>query len=674
MKKYFTRHLAYRYVGSVFMVLIVTLGSFGGYLYNQQVVDELKNNRQISESTLNNVALALENWIDMQVRLTQMTARSKAVIDACMNPTNPEMRTKAQKLLQQVHDAYGIYENVPLAVHLPKGESVAISVNGEERVVRDGTFLIDTVGGKTLGKGGADRSFVKASRQGKKYFVSQVYPSILRGNPIFVIAVPVNNEGRHVGTLLVAPQMDAFTDLFINKARIGKTGSLFFMDDRGMFIAHKSSDMILQKDVGDHSEYLKRILAGKTDFFSSQGTDEEYRYLVKPININENNILHQWILCATQSRSEITAEADAFAVWLGIAGGILLLLLGFVLIWLTRRLVTRPLSKGVEFAEHMAEGDFSQTLEIRQQDEIGLLAGALNRMVSTVGDVAIVAREASDGVSAGSSELASTSNMLSSGAADQAASIEEVASSMEEMAHNISQNAQNAQETRRIASEAAENANKTGQSVAQAIEAMTNIAEKISIIEEIARQTNLLALNAAIEAARAGEHGKGFAVVAAEVRKLAERSGEAAAEIGELSTHSMGVAQEAGEMLKKLVPSIQKTAELVQEIAAASNEQQAGAEQINRAVSQLDTIIQQNASGAEEMASVSENLAEQGLQLKETVAFFQVGQREHRILPHNPVVSAHPVQPTVLPCDIPSPGNANLPRNDSFPDREFEKY
>jgi len=154
---------------------------------------------------------------------------------------------------------------------------------------------------------------------------------------------------------------------------------------------------------------------------------------------------------------------------------------------------------------------------------------------------------------------------------------------------------------------------------------MKEIAGKISIIEEIARQTNLLALNAAIEAARAGEHGKGFAVVASEVRKLAERSQTAAGEISKLSRSSVEVAEKAGDMLARIVPDIQKTAELVQEISAGSNEQSIGAEQINKAIQQLDQVIQQNASATEEMASTSEELSSQAEQLQDTISFFKVG-------------------------------------------------
>jgi methyl-accepting chemotaxis protein len=151
---------------------------------------------------------------------------------------------------------------------------------------------------------------------------------------------------------------------------------------------------------------------------------------------------------------------------------------------------------------------------------------------------------------------------------------------------------------------------------------MRQIAGKISIVEEIARQTNLLALNAAIEAARAGEHGKGFAVVASEVRKLAERSQRAAGEITELAGTSVEVAERAGKLLSMILPDVQKTAELVQEITAASREQDAGASQINKAIQQLDQVIQQNAAGSEETSSTSEELSGQAAQLQSAISFF----------------------------------------------------
>jgi methyl-accepting chemotaxis protein len=196
---------------------------------------------------------------------------------------------------------------------------------------------------------------------------------------------------------------------------------------------------------------------------------------------------------------------------------------------------------------------------------------------------------------------------------------------MEQMAANIKQNADNAGQTEKIARQSATDAQASGEAVTRAVSAMQTIAEKITIVQEIARQTDLLALNAAVEAARAGEHGRGFAVVASEVRKLAERSQTAAAEISTMSSQTVKAAQEAGEMLGRLVPDIKKTAELVAEISAACREQDIGGDQINQAIQQLDKVTQQNASASEEMSATSEELAAQSEQLQASISYFRLG-------------------------------------------------
>jgi len=228
-------------------------------------------------------------------------------------------------------------------------------------------------------------------------------------------------------------------------------------------------------------------------------------------------------------------------------------------------------------------------------------------------------------VASGSRELSASSEEMSQGASEQAASAEEVSSSMEQMSANVRQNADNAMQTEKIALKSAEDALESGNSVAKTVAAMRDIVDKISVIEDIARQTDLLALNAAIEAARAGDQGRGFAVVASEVRRLAERSQIAAGEISRLSASSVDIAEKAGEMLARLVPDIQKTAGLVQEIAASSGEQDRSAVQINQAIQQLDQVIQQNSSVSEEMASTSEELSGQADMLQDTIEFFRVG-------------------------------------------------
>ena len=320
-----------------------------------------------------------------------------------------------------------------------------------------------------------------------------------------------------------------------------------------------------------------------------------------------------------------TAMSSASSARIGVISGIVIgIIIALLLGVLITRMITGPINKAVDFAKAIATGDLTKTVDIDQKDEVGQLAKALNDMVQKLTEIVSSVQSASDNVASGSEELSSTAQQLSQGATEQAASVEETTSSMEEMGSNIQQNADNSNQTEKISLKASKDAEESGQAVDEAAIAMKEIAGKISIIEEIARQTNLLALNAAIEAARAGEHGKGFAVVAAEVRKLAERSQTAAGEISQLSASSVDVAGRAGEMLKKLVPDIQKTSELVQEISASSNEQNTGAGQISKAIQQLDSVIQQNASATEEMASTSEELSSQAQMLQDTISFFKL--------------------------------------------------
>jgi methyl-accepting chemotaxis protein len=275
-----------------------------------------------------------------------------------------------------------------------------------------------------------------------------------------------------------------------------------------------------------------------------------------------------------------------------------------------------------QVAASISEGDL--TVQAKAASDKDVLGQALTKMLTNLRKTVSEVAAAAANVSTGSEEMSSTAQQLSQGASEQAASAEESTSSMEEMAASVQQNADNARQTDKIASKAADDARSSGDAVVRTVGAMKQVAEKMSIIEEIARKTDLLALNAAVEAARAGEVGKGFAVVASEVRKLAERSQTAAAEISRLTVEGVQTAEGAGELLAKLVPDIQKTAELVREIAAASAEQSTGASQVNKAIQQLDQVIQQNSAASEEMASTSEELSSQAEVLQNTIAFFKM--------------------------------------------------
>lgn len=321
-----------------------------------------------------------------------------------------------------------------------------------------------------------------------------------------------------------------------------------------------------------------------------------------------------------EANSQVVSASMSTSLWT-------LLILGVIsaAVWFLMKFsIFQPLLDILNLSKEMAVGNFTRTLAVKAHDEMGEVGNSLNTMVGSVSVVLAEVGDVAGDVASGSSQLATASSALAQGAATQATNIEEVSASMEEIVGSIRQNADNSSNTEAIAVKAAKDVRESGMALDEALSALKEIADKIMVIEEIARQTNLLALNAAIEAARAGEHGKGFAVVASEVRQLAERSGSAAAEIGELSGSSVAVADRAGKLLEQLVPDIEKTAELVQEITASTNDQATGAEQISQALQGLDQVIQQNAAASEEIAATADVLTKRSRDLEEATAFFRV--------------------------------------------------
>jgi len=283
-----------------------------------------------------------------------------------------------------------------------------------------------------------------------------------------------------------------------------------------------------------------------------------------------------------------------------------------------------PIAEGNRVLNLVSTGSLLERVEIDCEGDHRRMKDAINTLVDNLSNFAANVSIAADEVASGSQELSSSSEQVSQGATEQAASAEEASSAMEEIAANIRQNADNAAQTEKMARQSSQDAELSGQAVDKAVIAMRTIAQKIGIVQEIARQTDLLALNAAVEAARAGEHGRGFAVVAAEVRKLAERSQLAATEISGVSSDTVAAATEAGEMLTRLVPDIRRTSELVAEISAACREQDIGAAQINEAIQQLDKVTQQNAAASEQITSTSTDLAGRAEELQQGLAFFRV--------------------------------------------------
>jgi methyl-accepting chemotaxis protein len=340
-------------------------------------------------------------------------------------------------------------------------------------------------------------------------------------------------------------------------------------------------------------------------------------------------ILDQINLAATDQVREsldelISAARDSISLVWGLLG--VAVVLAFVTALFLIRGIVIPINALAEAAEDLrsGEGDLTRRIPDFGTDEIGETARSFNGFLERLQNILLDVQRSVESIAHSTNEVTTTSQMLSATSNQLATSVEETGASLDQMSSSISMNTDNSKVTNGIATQSSSEANEGGKAVNDTVDAMTEIAEKIGIIEDIAYKTNLLALNAAIEAARAGEHGKGFAVVADEVRKLAERSQVAAQEISTLADNSVKVAQHAGDMLNRMVPNIQKTADLVQEITAASTEQSTSVAEINRTVSQLDGIAQKNASASEELASTAIMVQEQTNEIRSTVGFFKL--------------------------------------------------
>jgi methyl-accepting chemotaxis protein len=397
-----------------------------------------------------------------------------------------------------------------------------------------------------------------------------------------------------------------------------------FTASRGLFVAQglrPSIAAIRAQDVKTGVELLNGPMAA----------------LYKPVQDDINNLI-QLQLDVSQKEFE-TSQSRYKTMQMTFAIGILLAVLfsTIVGIWLVRA-ITRPLNRAVEIAQAVAAGDLTQDIVAVSRDETGILTAALKEMNDNLRQIVGEVRHGTETIATASAQIASGNLDLSSRTEEQASSLEETAAAMEEITSTVKQNADNARQANQLAVSASGIATEGGQAVDQVVATMTSINESsrrivdiISVIDGIAFQTNILALNAAVEAARAGEQGRGFAVVASEVRSLAQRSAAAAKEIKELIGDSVDkvdaggkLVEQAGSTIAEVVASVKRVSDVVAEISAAGQEQSAGIDQVNLAITQMDEVTQQNAALVEEAAAAAASLQDQAANLAQLVSVFKL--------------------------------------------------
>ncbi|HXN07039.1 MAG TPA: methyl-accepting chemotaxis protein [Nitrospiria bacterium] len=422
------------------------------------------------------------------------------------------------------------------------------------------------------------------------------------------------------GGKVIVDNLYLIQEALANFSQFQDISQIYFIDEGGMITASKEASLVGQTLT--HDPVFDRAVSGKTQTlqYSPDQAGHEMLVIVHPMMTDGK--IAGWIrleLSLADMREKIRQIKFRMIIM-----AIGMILAGSFLAWIFSRQITGGLQVLVRQFKRLSEGDFREKLDLKSKDELGDVARSHNVLVDQMSGTLQKIQESAQHLSAISREVSSRARLIEQGAEDTLSGSSETGRHLEQMNASITQNSKNSRQTEQMAAKGAKDSEESGKAVKDTVDAMQAIAEKISIIEEIAYQTNLLALNAAIEAARAGEYGKGFAVVASEVRKLAERSQGASKEIGQLASSSVKMAEHSGRLLTDLIPSIHKTAELVQEVAAASREQAAGVAQINRAIAQVDEVAQKNVSSAKDLTNMSQALASQSEELMSALFYFKV--------------------------------------------------
>ena len=661
-----TRKITTQYLLLLIPAIALLFITFGIVVYYLGKPQAMKANHELSEIIARKTNQALIRWLEEQIRTAQTIARDPRIMDTCADPLDEQKRSAAQKFLSEMHTLHPYYENIPLAIKLADGQTLPIDVHGEKKIIGNGNFFIDTVGGKTIGKCGPDFSYIRNVFSGKPYFISEVYPSILRGNPIFVVAVPVLRDDKIIGATIVAPRMDYFTEFFVEKSVIGMTGYLSMIDQDGMIISHPQKKLILNPKGRDQVKtVMDRIGAGETYFLSDFAGTNKF-YYVEKLTTAQLNMEDSWYIIFCRSYDEVLSGIYSFLIKMLIGMLLVAVAVTFLVYFLTRHFVTKPMSKLSKAANDVAEGNLLVQIDTRGNlNEVGILSRSINHMTQNIREQTIKIREAVDTLRETAISIVSASGQQEEAMKSLEGNVAQVGTASQQISATSQELARTMDGVKKATGEASRLASNGQASLAGLQEAMhtlsdgtVSISDKLALVREkagsidtiiatitkISDQTNLLSLNAAIEAEKAGEYGRGFSVVAREIGRLANETAIATLDISgiinemqtsvmdgvremnhfrEGVTHGVQSAEDATVQLSQVIAKVAYLSPEFDKVNEGMHFQSLGSKQISDSMAELNLSAAQLAGSLSQFKTVTDQLNTAACRLSDTVARFR---------------------------------------------------